>query len=365
MKLIFQFFLFFSLCLPHFAQDLLEQKEIALNKKLLELRAAKTDDEMNRLNLLFKVEMKAFLETKGVFQYSFKHLKTVAILDSPDETIRIINWNIEYSELSYFYCAFVMRWDSEKEIVRVTELIDNLDPYAKKPEGIIDSKNWYGALYYKIIPFERNSKIEYLLLGWDGGTTISNFKLIDVLTFSGNNIKLGSPVFRQIKTVNKRVVFEYSDNSTMSLRFDPKYKRIVFDHLSPEAPNLEGVYSFYVPDMSYDSYYYDDEMWILKEDVIAINEASVDNTQQVYVIGKKGSIEKKRIKNTWLNPNDEEKNKNLVEHVAKTPESEKVLEEQKNIESKTVKSKRRKKENMDKLPVTNGNYKVKKNKKKN
>ena len=361
MKNSFLFLLFILLNTPLFSQDLLEQKEIELNEKLLQLRAAKTDEEMNRLNLLFKSEMATFLKIQGVFKYQFKHLKSIAIVDSPDESLRIINWNIEYTDFSYSYCAFVLRWDSEKNVLRVTELIDNLDPYTAKPEGIIEPKNWYGALYYKILPFERNSKIEYLLMGWDGGTTGSNFKIVDVLTFNGNNLKLGSPVFKQNKTVRKRVVFEYADKSSISLRFDPKYKRIVFDHLSPESPGLVGVYSFYVPDMSYDSYSYEDEMWILKEDVIAINEEDKDKMQQIYIIGKDGNVEKKRTKNSWLSPNPD-KNSSAIDHVARTPESEDVHEELQ--ESKLPKEKRiKKKDDPNRLLITTGKYKPKKKKK--
>ena len=144
MKIFFLVFSFLVLNSPLNSQDLLEEKEIELNEKLLQLRSAKTDEEMDRLNLLFKADMADFLNTNGSFKYIFKHLKSVAILDSPDQRVRIINWNIEYTDLSYTYCAFVLSWDSKKKVAFVTELIDNLDPYSAKPDGIIDAENWYG-----------------------------------------------------------------------------------------------------------------------------------------------------------------------------------------------------------------------------
>jgi len=362
MKISFLLVIFIILNATINSQDLLEQKEIELNEKLLQLRSAKTDEEIERLNLLFKAEMATFLKLDGIFTYPFKHLKTVAILDSPDESIRIINWNIEYTDFSYSYCAFVLSWDSKKKVAVVTELIDNLDPYSAKPDGIIDAKNWYGALYYKILPFIRNSKIEYLLLGWDGGTTMSNFKLIDVLTFNGSNLKLGSPVFKQKKSVVNRVVFEYSEKAKISLRYEDKYKRIVFDHLSPEAQGLEGVYSFYVPDMSYDCYYYDNEMWILKEDVIAINDEEQDKTGQIYIIGKDGNVKKKSFKKKWLSPNDE-KNSSEMQHIARTPESEEILKQDKQDVPKQKRVKKNK--DSDPLSITTGKSKSRKKKKNN
>lgn len=292
-KYLYIFFLLFSIQFGYSQVDL-EPRELLLNSKLEALRAATNDDEIESLNIDFKNEMLSFLKLEGAFSYPITKLKTIALLDSPDKLVRIINWNLEYSDMSYSYCGFVMRWDESNEEVKITELIDKLDPYTVKPTGIIDAKNWYGALYYKILPFMRNSKTEYLLLGWDGGTTMSNFKLIDVLSFNGSALKLGSPVFKQKKSVVNRVVFEYSENAKISLRYEDKYKRIVFDHLSPESQGLEGVYSYYIPDMSYDCYFFDDEMWMLKEDVIAINDEQ-DKTGQLYIISKDGSFKKKKI----------------------------------------------------------------------
>ena len=117
MKIFFLLLSFLALNSLLNAQVLLEQKEIELNEKLLQLRSAKTDEEIERLNLLFKAEMASFLKLDGIFTYPFKHLKTVAILDSPDESIRIINWNIEYTDFSYSYCAFVLSWDTKKKLL--------------------------------------------------------------------------------------------------------------------------------------------------------------------------------------------------------------------------------------------------------
>ncbi len=319
MKLVSLFLLLFFTSLG-FAQTELQRMEEALNEHLLTFRGAKTDEEMDRLNGVFKKEMEAFLKKDGAFEYPFTLLKTVAVLDSDDKLVRIINWNIEYTDYSYSYGGFVLKKEEGKEKVTVTELIDKLDPYTPKPEGIIDAKNWYGALYYKIIPFGHHGKTEYLLVGWDGGTTGSNFKLIDVLTFSGNTPKFGSPVFKSNRTTLKRVVFEYSNLSNMSLRFDPKKSRIVFDHLSPESPALEGVYSYYIPDMSYDAYRYDfdAENWVLQEDVIMTNPDEGKEDKSFYTLNTRtGKVEKNRMNANWISPQDSDVESNGT-HVART-----------------------------------------------
>ena len=348
------------------AQSELEEKEIFLNQTLINLRGAKTDSDIEKQNKIFKKELEAFLKLEGAFTYEFKHLKSIAILDSPDKLVRIVNWNLEFSDLSYSYCAFVMRWDEDKEVVKLTELVDNLDPYSPKPEGVLDSKNWYGCLYYKIVPFERNNKTEYLLLGWDGGTTGSNFKFIDVAIFNGNNIKLGSPVFKGKNNVTKRVIFEFSDKSVMALKFEEKRKRIVFDHLSPESQSLAGIASYYVPDMSYDSFNYSDEMWVITEDVIALNSEDKNDNREFYSVNEKnGKLEKHKLNDSWINPTDES-NTSQAQHVARTPKSEaarQALENEKLLMPKMIKKNRRDRRNPSGLSVTTGKYKSKKRKK--
>jgi hypothetical protein len=325
-------FLFIVLAQLSFTQSELQQKEARLNESLLKLRSAKTDEEMDRLNIVFKKEMESFLKSEGAFDYPFTLLKTIAVLDSEDELVRIINWNIEYTDFSYSYGGFIMKKEEGKEKVIISELIDKLDPYAPKPEGIIDAKNWYGALYYKIIPFGHHGKTEYLLLGWDGGTTGSNFKLMDVLTFAGNTPKFGSPVFKANRTTLKRVVYEYSNLSNMSMRFDAKNSRVVFDHLSPESPVLEGVYSYYIPDMSYDSYRYDfdAENWVLQEDVIMTNPDDKNGEKSFYSLNTKtGKVEKNKLNADWISPKDEgvENNGTHVARTENTPDDQIVTED--------------------------------------
>ena len=358
-KKILLSFLFFNALNIGFSQIDLAERETLLNQKLENLRNAKNDEEVDSLNTIFKLEMLSFLKLEGAFTYPITKLKTVALLDSPDKLVRILNWNLEYSDMSYSYCAYVMRWDENKEEIKITELVDKLDPYTAKPEGVIDAKNWYGALYYKIVPIEYNGKTEYTLLGWDGGTTDSNFKIIDVLTFVGNSVKLGSPLFKQKNSFAKRMVFEYSDKSSMSLKYDEQLNRIVFDHLSPEAPSLKGVYAFYVPDFSYDALIWEEDKWLLKEDVIAINKEDEKKNKTVYVLNEKtGKLREEKLNDNWVNPADPNKN-NDIGHVARTPESE-TLNQEENIKEPKKKRYRRDRRDPNGLSVTTGKYKRKK-----
>ncbi len=325
MKSIF-LFLFIGFSSVVFADE--DTTLINLESKLVSLldnlRAAQSDNDKETANAAFKETMELALKQKEAFNYPFTKLKTVGIIDSPDKLLRIVNWNVEQADNTHKYFCFLMRFDERKKEVILSELIDNsaFMPAPQK-EDILEADQWYGALYYKIIPIEKGSKTLYTILGWDGATSASNFKLIDVLYFTGTQAKLGSPIFKMNGSTDKRVFFEHSEKATMSLRYEEEYNRIIFDHLSPESPGLEGFYSFYVPDLSLDALIQEGNKWIFKEDVIGINPPDPNEKVTVYAMDEKdGHIEKKEIKNKWVDPSDDKAPAGGIDHKAALPEGE-------------------------------------------
>ncbi len=264
------------------------------------LRSAKTDDDKSSINDRFSSLMEKTLNEPTIFDYNFAELATIGCIDSPDGEVRIVNWNIEQEDESQRYFAYVLKRDIKKSKHEVFALTHNV--YSElKPEETLDADNWYGALYYKIIPEIKSSKKYYTVLGWNAATKESNMKLIDVISFSGNTLKLGAPIFKIENNTLKRVFFEHSKKVTISLKWEPEYKRIIFDHLSPETPSMIGFYEFYVPDMTYDAFVFEDGKWLLKEDVIGVNKES--NDMKVAVINPEtGEIELVTKKGEWIDP---------------------------------------------------------------
>jgi hypothetical protein len=321
---------------------LLISKEKNLELKLSELRNAENDQQKFLLGKEFRDLMAEALNEKGAFTYSFSLLKTVGVIDSPDGEVRIVNWNVELDDQSQKYYGFVMKYDFKKKSVQLTELQDNQFMMPIPKNEILSAEQWYGALYYKIIPIEKGSKKLYTVLGWDGNTSMSNIKLIDVMYFNGTQVKFGSPIFKYADRTEKRVLFEHSEKATMSLRYDPEYKRIIFDHLSPESASLEGFHAFYVPDLSLDAFLLDGSKWTFKEDVIGVNKEEDGNKMTVYVINEKnGKVEPKEIKTKWENPEDSNAPGGGFEHKAVTPEDEMgITEEKRAKKEKKAKDKR-------------------------
>ena len=116
---------------------------------------------------------------------------------------------------------------------------------------------WYGALYYEIVPAKVKRRNHYLLLGWDGGDLFVNRKVIDVLSFSSSGVpRFGKSVFKFKKDRKKRVVFEFSYMATMRLFYDDDIDMVVFEHMTPIKPldgyevkkyNLKRWLALYIP----------------------------------------------------------------------------------------------------------------------
>lgn len=331
----------------------LPAREDSLEKLLEHMRAAKDDAEKEERNQIFRDYMRETLKKNAAFSYPFTKLKSVGFIDSPDGQLRIVNWNVEQDDMSQKYYCFLLHYDKKKKTAELSELIDDSYNLPPRPDGILEAKNWYGALYYKIIPMEKGAKTMYTVLGWDGNNSASTIKLIDVLYFAGSTPKLGSPVFKLNSTTAKRIFFEHSKKVSISVKYEPEYDRIIYDHLSPETPALAGFYSFYVPDLSYDALYFKDNKWILKEDVIGVNKSDGEK-KEVYVKNERsGKIEKVEIKDKWESPEDASAPAGGSEHKAVLPDSE-VKEEEKKKEELEKKVDKKDKRDPNSLNTTVG-----------
>jgi hypothetical protein len=359
--LFFGFVLTFSSI--HAAEDTtLVNREQRLVLLLDDVRKAENDAEKNRTNKLLNSYLFETLQLPGAYSYPFSKLKSIGFIDSPDGLIRIVNWNVEQDDNTHRYFGYILRMDEKKKNVQVIEMVDNSFMLPPQPTEILDANNWYGALYYKIIPFDKGSKTMYTLLGWDGATSASNFKLIDVLYFNGNQAKFGSPIFKMKNTTLKRVFFEHSEKATMSLRYEDQYKRIIFDHLSPESPGLEGFYSFYVPDLSLDAFMIEGNKWVLREDVIGINDPSGKNITVYAIDEKTGRVEEKQIKNKWIDPEGQKGPAGGIEHRAVMPEDEMNPDATKKKKTKEKKNTVKDKRDPSQMNSTLGKTKKKKKK---
>ncbi|MCG8576045.1 MAG: hypothetical protein MI810_14240 [Flavobacteriales bacterium] len=281
-------------------------QEGILEDALMRLRSAENDNQRLIANEDLITALKETMKHPGIMDYPFEKLTTMSTIKSPDNSFRIFNWNVEDENLVHKHYGYIVKPSRSGRKNTVIELKEDKITITRKPEGMLTSQHWYGALYYRIIPIKKENKTYYTVCGFNGNDQNTNMKILDVFYFKGKSVRIGYPLFQESKnstTYLNRVFFEYSEKASISVNMNEKYGAIIFDHLIPETPNLEGMYDFYIPDMSYDGYEWNSSRWIYKEDVIVGNDPN--RTIRYYNPDPKNENDVAvEVSDSWIDPVD-------------------------------------------------------------
>jgi hypothetical protein len=275
MKVLFSFILLGGLAMNAMSADL-KLAEDSLEIYHREMSMTHSDAAKDSLSHLMKELFKSTFSDPLIFDYPFSKLK-FSTMKSSDNRIRMFNWNIPYEDGTHRYQCFVLVRDKKGETFWWKELTDSMKETEKMENKFFTDDKWLGALYYEIIPMDKKNKESYTLLGWDGKDRLTTRKIIDVMTISGKKIKFGAGIFKGDDGTKKRVIMEYSDEVSSSVKFFSRKKCIVVDHLSPKNPNMVGIFADYGPDGSYDMYSLVKGKWEKSENVDVRQFAEDDN----------------------------------------------------------------------------------------
>jgi len=217
------------------------------------------DLERKNANYLFIKTLVSALKTPNSFLFPFDSVKSISIVNSPDNRFRILSWHIINQDGSYrFYGTVQMNTGGPLKMFP----LEDYSPLLTNPEdSVTDNHKWYGAQYYKIVPVYAQ-KPYYVLIGWKGNTVKSTKKVIDVLSFTNDTPVFGLPVFDGNGKNRKRVVFEYARQVSMLLKYIPDQNLIVFDHLAPPDKKMKDQPAAFGPDLTYDGYKLKNGRWV-------------------------------------------------------------------------------------------------------
>lgn len=277
MRLLLLLFLLLAFSFNSTSQIDLKLKESELILLLDSIRKANTEDDKILLSNAFAVELELILAEENSMQYPFDSLKLISKIVAPDKMWRMFNWHIEDDKKQHKYWAIIQYKHQNK--YRVVNLMDAAEDLKSPESKTLKAPQWYGAHYYNVFMPEKN---KYYLLGYNGRSNIISRKIIEVMSFDNKgNIIFGDDVFITEKGSPKRMVFEYSREVSMSLKYYEKNKIIVFDHLAPREPHLVNSKQFYGPDLSYDAFEYKKGKWELLQN-IDVRKYAVDNKKLKY-----------------------------------------------------------------------------------
>lgn len=217
---------------------------------------ATNDQDRFAANAAFIKTLVNALKINASFNFPFDSLKKVTVLKSPDNALRLISWYVPKDDGTYRFFG-TMQMATKDGKLKMFPLIDGTEKITDINQ-VTDHKNWYGARYYQIVPVKLNGQQPYyVLIGWKGNNAKTSKKVIDILSFDRANLPVfGKSVFDGPKgsPQKNRVVFEYNKLNSMTLVMDQSVNMIVFDHLAPFTPDLEGNFEFYASDLSFDAY---------------------------------------------------------------------------------------------------------------
>ena len=239
-----------------------QQKE----SMLLELHARISKASGNNKQVLEKTFQDSLLHVvqyPGATDFRFDSAKVFGRIISSDEKLIIYSWNIpQQGGFHNYYCILQYYIKKEKRYNTVV-LNEKIGFLSQNAQGFASADNWPGSLYYQAIPSDFKGGTDYTLFGFDFNNLVSNRKIIERIRFdeAGNVSFVSNGFVYEGKPVN-RVVFEYNERVQMRLDLNPVNGMIVFDHLSPMKPSLQGQYQFYGPDLSYDGFVLEDGVWV-------------------------------------------------------------------------------------------------------
>lgn len=257
---VFMFATMFNCVAREKSMEEIEQMELHVASVFEQVK--KTDKNAEKTKLADSIQnlMIDLVYEVDSFDYDYPNIPQIGKTQSSDKEYFLYSWNILLTDGSSQYFSIIQNQEGYTYV-----LAQGLS-YKPIQTGYVMETKWYGALYYDLIATKYKDKKVYLALGWarNGDT---QYKIIDVLSFTRRNVKFGAPLFTGFGVKRQaRVVFEYGGDVEMSMTYDKKKKRVVFDHLTP-IRELEDGKQVMGPDMSVDALVFKKKMWTLVEDI--------------------------------------------------------------------------------------------------
>lgn len=223
------------------------------------------DEDKDSINQILLKRLHSLWANPSLYISELKGLDRMMTILSDDKKVKVSTYGlIKQGFKNEFYGAVIT---NEKGEVTVFDLVDQSEDIRSPERSTLTDKKWYGAIYIDLVQNSYKNKTYYTLLGYKGQDEFVKTRVVDVLSVSNNRLRFGSPIFKVGRYTNNRLIYKYSVDATMLLRYDAKAKMIVMDHLAPSEPFYQGIYRFYGPDFSYCGLQFNKGVWELHEEI--------------------------------------------------------------------------------------------------
>ena len=245
----------------------LSEYEDTISQIGFQVMNAKTENERYNASYGMIDELKEVLKYPSSYIYPFEKLETLSILSPDDNSFRLFNWILKKENGEYVYFAIIVKPSESKNQLNTLFILKDSSNNINNPEEMILNQDyWYGALYYEIIPMKKSNNY-YTLLGWDGNNNNTTKKIIEVIDIKEDEIKFGKKIFHKDDKHLYRVILEYDNNTSISLKYEKDKKRIIFNHLISINNEKQNINIFNIPDGTYDCYNLKNRTWKFESDI--------------------------------------------------------------------------------------------------
>ena len=254
---------------------------------------AKNETERLLWNEDFMNLLESILQEPNSFHFAWNSVTNFSVLESPDRLFKIFTWHVEKDNYIIENYGFLQVYNENRKKYVIYPLYDQRNTIDYPNEAIVDHNQWYGAVYYNLIPLPIKNGTYYTLLGWNGNNLFTNQKVIEILHFDKDFTPIfGAKVFKNYpKKSVARIIFEYNKNSSLSLKYDkqsypvntgkrdPKTKKVLFEIVSnymiiyeqliPIDNSMSYIAAFAVPESSLNQgFIIQDGKWLFLPSVI-------------------------------------------------------------------------------------------------
>lgn len=229
-------------------------------------------ENRTKANYTFIKTLVSSLKEKNSFQYTYDSLQNIiSIKKSEDNKFRIFSWFTQNDDGSYrFFGAIQMNNPNKLELYPLIDQTQQIQISVSLPDSSLIPEKWFGAVYYQILPVLGIKEPYYILLGWKGKNLSTNHKVVETFYFKDGRPQFGTAVLEKSAKSNnfaKRIVYTYTKEANMLLRYIKDEKMIVFDHLVASSEETAGIFDLYAPDLSYDGYKFKSGKWVIQENL--------------------------------------------------------------------------------------------------
>lgn len=225
------------------------------------------DLEKIRLNDSVRLLIEEYAGSDSVLKHRFDNIRYLGQVESPDRKIKIITWNLPLRDGRNKYFLYIIKKGKGRNMNQVYKLTGENRTEPVRSDTTYTCSDWYGALYYTILPFKIKGETSYILLGLDTDNISVSRKIIDILTFTEEGLIFGKACFLREGETKFREILEYAADGLVSLRPGNK-KLIIFDHLDTfSTGHGNNSLSYGAAGLSFDGYIFKNGKWEFVSDL--------------------------------------------------------------------------------------------------